>query len=535
MLATSDSSVLVPGLSEPALSRAGLSLESFRDGVQSGRIQRVLVAPDTADLTASELHGLCERVSELALRVPSVELRVEPSGTPTDPWVAAALGAPDAPLFERGVLDTAERATAVLARLGERWRALHGDSPDPDLEILCRQLDDAPRRAVFRMLREAWLGRAPGWPHGPRARDAALASAVDFLGEHGKWVKRFRQFTYDGVRRMVVIPTWQCELRCSYCFIPKQDGREMPLRTMERSIDMLLTTDRDEVLLQFFGGEAALAWDSVQRGVAYGLEAAERAGKEISFVLSSNGWSLDEEKLAWLAPRKVRLELSLDGSRWTQERYRPSRWKGESSYDHSIVSHRQEIFDSGIEQYVIMVVHPTNVENLYENFFHIIDLGFRHLQINNMLGRVWKPHELKTWAEQLHLIGQELRRRWDRGEEVEFINMRHKPMAMRLNGEVTVDHDGVIYGGNGFLHETEHKAKFAVAHLDDLTGVDRYWIDATANDFLLDWSYRPKITANNLEVGKVMASLVKWLTGLGYSAEGRRAPADPGQAPAAAP
>jgi hypothetical protein len=121
----------------------------------------------------------------------------------------------------------------------------------------------------------------------------------------------------------------------------------------------------------------------------------------------------------------------------------------------------------------------------------------------------------------LHTIGKELMRRWAAGEQLEFINMNHQPLAMRLNGEVTVDWDGTIYGGNAFLHETEHKQLFVVGHLDDHTNIDRYWIDATDNNFLLDWSYRPKVTANNVEVGKVMASFIKWMRGQGYGPAGK--------------
>ena len=103
---------------------------------------------------------------------------------------------------------------------------------------------------------------------------------------------------------------------------------------------------------------------------------------------------------------------------------------------------------------------------------------------------------------------------------LEFINMRHRPNPMRLNGEVTVDWDGTIYGGNGFLHETEHKDKFVMSHLDAYTNIDRYWMDATDNNFLLDWSYRRKVTENNIEVGKIMASFCTWMRKRGIEASG---------------
>lgn len=432
-----------------------------------------------------------------------------------DPWIQAA--------FAPGVIVADDRYTRSLTNLYAAWRAHLGTLPADEArahEIRVRQLDDGFRVAVFEALRRSWLESDPAWPLGQLSKEDGLEMAESLLGERERWLKFFRQYTYDNTRRMVVIPTWQCELRCSYCFIPKQDGRVMSAETMRRSVDMLMSTTQPELILQFFGGEALLEWERVQEGIAYGTERAEALGKRISFVVSSNGWSLDEAKLSWMAQYPVRMELSLDGDRTTQDRYRTSRWPDQKSYDHSIATHRDAILASGIPHWVIMVVHPTDVDNMPANFFHIADLGFKRIQINNMLGRMWKPEELQSFARGLHAIGQELKVRWARGEQLEFINMNNRPMAMRLNGEVTIDHDGVIFGGNGFLHETEHKAQFAVAHLDDLTNVDRYWIDATDNNFLLDWSYKPKVTQNNIEVGKVMTSFIKWMNREGFGATG---------------
>ena len=84
-------------------------------------------------------------------------------------------------------------------------------------------------------------------------------------------------------------------------------------------------------------------------------------------------------------------------------------------------------------------------------------------------------------------------------------------MPIRLNGEITVDWDGTIYGGNAFLHETEHKQKFVIGHLDDLASFDRYWLDSPTNDYLLDWSYPPDVTKNNLDVGRIFKSFHQWM------------------------
>ena len=53
----------------------------------------------------------------------------------------------------------------------------------------------------------------------------------------------------------------------------------MTLRTLERSIDMLLASDRPKVMLQFFGGEALIEWDLVWHGITYGREQAKHWGE----------------------------------------------------------------------------------------------------------------------------------------------------------------------------------------------------------------------------------------------------------------
>ena len=144
-------------------------------------------------------------------------------------------------------------------------------------------------------------------------------------------------------------------------------------------------------------------------------------------------------------------------------------------------------------------------------FFHIADLGDKQIQINFALGFVWTEAEQRAFASALHQIGVELLKRRAQGDSLQLINALEAPMPMRLNGEVTVDFDGTVYGGNGFLHETEHKARFVEGHLDQATHFDRHWLDIPANDVLLEWSYPAEVTENNLAVGAVFTSFVRWI------------------------
>lgn len=430
---------------------------------------------------------------------------------PGDPWVADAV--------DQGFLTDDALYAGSLERLRAIVGARHGRIEDGEErregERMLRRLDDARRRLVFDLLRQARRGGQgrpdPEWPGPPPEAAHALGTAEALLGPRDSWLPAFARFASQEPPRLVVIPTWQCELRCRYCYIPKQDGRVMSPETLERSIDLLLSSDRPELILQFFGGEALLEWDLVQRAVTYGAAQARRLGRRLQFILSSNGFSLTAEKLAWLKGHDVKLELSLDGDRDTQNRFRRALKRGEDSYDHGIAPRAGIILESGLPYDVIMVVHPANVDKMPANFFHVASLGFERIQINFALGSTWTPEQKARFASGLHEIGGELRRRWQAGERLMMVNLEGKPMPIRLNGEVTVDWDGTVYGGNAFLHETEHKDKFVVGHLDDARCFDRYWMDAPSNDFLLCWSYKEDVTKNNLAVGRIMTSFMAWM------------------------
>ena len=432
---------------------------------------------------------------------------------PGDPWISAAQDAAEG-------LVPLEALAAVWAR----WRLLLDEATGEEKllgERLVRRIDDAKRRVLFAYLEST--------RHGPKdtpLEAAALALLEHELGPVDQWLNAFRRATSKRLSRAVLIPTWECELRCNYCWIPKQSGREMPMETVRRSVDMLLSSDNEHVNLQFFGGEALIEYERVKYAIEYSWRRAHELGKRIDYVVSSNGWSLHGERLEFLAQYPVKLELSLDGDPKTQVTYRRSNVEGEDSYTHSIAEHAEAIVASGLPNEVIMVVQPRTVPKLCDNYFHIMDMGFTRVQINFSLGIRWAERHKKSFAEQLHKIGIELRRRWQEGSDVMMVNLENPPMPVRLNGEIHVDWDGKVYGSNGFLFESvlfdrEHMKEFQLGHLDDLCGFDRYWMDAPSNDYLLEETYDEAMTKNNLAIGAIFTSFLKWMQKDGIGPDAR--------------
>jgi hypothetical protein len=474
---------------------------------------RYPIVPHLVSYFPSQTHKLKQRRGEthtLALRRlaqvpghPELDYPFVDHDVPQDPWVACVV--------EADLLRDGGCYTAALARLRELWlerlRTLPAGPERERGERLVRLCDDAPRLLALELVgaeRDAHRGD-------DQRLAAAVAAAESVLGPRDRWLAKLKRHRHQEVPRLVVIPTWQCELRCRYCYIPKQDGRVMSRRTLERAVDMLLSSRRPRVMLQYFGGEALLEYELVQHGIEYGSAQARALGKDITFVLSTNGWSLDEDKLRWLARHPVKLELSLDGDPEVQNKFRPALLKGEDSYHNGIAPRTAAILRSGLRHDVIMVVHPQAAERLSKSFFHVAGLGFRRIQVNFALGPVWTVDQQRAFARELHAIGAELRRRAVAGAPVTMVNLENGPLPIRLNAEITVDFDGTVYGGNAFLHETEHKQKFVMGHLDDLAGFDRYWLDAPSNDELLAWSYPADVTRNNLAVGGIMTSFLRWM------------------------
>ncbi len=424
---------------------------------------------------------------------------------PGDPWTQAAVAG--------GYFTDDKLYTGSFERLAEIWKARLATIDDEDErrrgEGLVRRIDNAARSLAFEALEEVRNAGREGESTSLEAQRRALTTTV--VGAEDEWIRAFQRYTSETVPRLVVIPTWQCEHRCSYCYVPKQDGRVMSTDVLDRAIDLLLSSRRSKLMLQFFGGEALLEQDLVRYGIEQGQSRARALGKELQFLVSSNGWKIDEATLAWLAQHSVRLELSLDGDPETQREFRAARDAGQDSYARGIAPHVEAINTSGLPYDVIMVSHPLNVHRLAHNFFHIANLGFERIQINFALGQIWTAEHKKMFAQQLHAIGLELRERQGRGDRTVLVNLENRPMPVRLNGEITVDWDGTVYGGNGFLSETEHKERFVLGHLRDLASFDRYWLDTFPNSYLLQWSYPPEIMKNNLQVGAILTSFLKWM------------------------
>lgn len=418
---------------------------------------------------------------------------------PLDPDVDAAVAARDRWFGDGWTADAPAKGL-------ERWlRDRLAEVAEPGrrrtLQRAVRRLGGIRKRLVLRGIARARSGELP------RAVARRYWEAATGLGPAVDVVREARAVLETGDPRLVVIPTRDCSLRCTYCPSDKRPGCEMDAETLDAATELLLSTDEPSAILQFFGGEALLRRDWVLAGIPRALAAAQRVGKRLGVILSTNGGALDPDLLSVLEPWPVKIELSLDGDPGVQNRHRRPREAGGDSYAF-VPRVADALIGSGIDHEVIMVVTPETVPRLADSFAHVVGLGFRRIQVNYALAERWSVRAKEALAAGLRGIEE----RFFAGDDlpgVEWINLRSFRHPMLLNGEITVDFDGTLHFGNGFLIRTADPDAFRAGHLDDLAPFDRYAALRPDNAHLIRHTYPPEVVRNNLQVGRIYGSFVR--------------------------
>ncbi|MFH1438169.1 MAG: radical SAM protein [Pseudomonadota bacterium] len=371
-----------------------------------------------------------------------------------------------------------------------------------DARLAVRRLSSAARLVVYDGIRQSRERKLP------KRVGARVRAAARLFGSAGGIVSEVRRHIEVGDPRLVLIPTRDCSLRCRYCPMTKEEGKLMSIETAVRALELLLSSTRPSVILQFFGGEALLRRDFVLEVMARAQAMAARAGKKLGFIISTNGVSLDRELIGLFRAMPVKVEVSIDGTREVQLANRVGRDPAVNSYD-LIRAVTPALLESSIPHDAIMVVTPGTVGRLLESFAHVVDLGYRKVQVNHALGVRWTDEKKKLFAGQLFGIEKKFFGRSARPNGIEFVDLWSLRRPMLLNCEITVDFDGAIYFGNGFLVSSSTPGAFDAGRLDELESFDAYSVRRPDNDYLLEHTYPEGITKNNLQVGRIFASFVR--------------------------
>ena len=144
------------------------------------------------------------------------------------------------------------------------------------------------------------------------------------------------------LREFVFKVASRCNLACDYCYVytgPDQTWRQRPTRMRPASIDAAAMRigeharahQLDHVLVALHGGEPLIAGLEVVKHVITAVREAVPSGTHVDLIVQTNGVLLDHAFLELFTRHRVRIGISLDGTRQANERHRYHA-DGRSSY-----------------------------------------------------------------------------------------------------------------------------------------------------------------------------------------------------------
>ena len=360
-------------------------------------------------------------------------------------------------------------------------------------------------------------------------KDKVLYSSDDY--------KRFADIAVKApIKAMCLHVSHDCDLRCRYCFASTGDfgtGRKiMTPETGRKAIDFLIekSKGRQNLELDFFGGEPLMAWETIKATVDYARSVEKQHGKNFRFTVTTNGMLLDDEKIDYINREMSNCVLSLDGRKEVNDNIRVTKG-GKGSYDLIVPRYKKLVAgrtNPGRTDYYVRGTFTKFNLDFVEDVLHIAELGFDQLSVEPVSAPADKPYAITE--EELPKIYEQYDRLYGiMAESVEktgkkpfnffhyMIDLNQGPCAVkRLRGcgcgneYVAVTPDGDIYPchqfvgledwkmGNIYTGDVDQKIAdyFAKTHIYSKEGCEDCWArfycsgGCNANGFIYEGDVR---------------------------------------------
>jgi len=167
--------------------------------------------------------------------------------------------------------------------------------------------------------------------------------------------------------KLVLIPTYGCNLRCPYCYQGQEknpirmgeSGADRVLNFMESEIAKLCASNSvDSIDVNFFGGEPLLDKDGVVRFCDGAAMLAERMHLPIRFDMTTNFTLLDKRIEDLIRRREMFVQVTIDGPQELHDKRRMSA-NGEGSYS-KIIGNLRQMHEDGLTKYVHLRINVDN-------------------------------------------------------------------------------------------------------------------------------------------------------------------------------
>lgn len=302
--------------------------------------------------------------------------------------------------------------------------------------------------------------------------DNKLLYSDDVYGDYSKTVVE------SPIKAMCLHISHDCNLRCKYCFASTGDfgkGRKlMPFEVGKAAIDFLLekSVGRENLEVDFFGGEPLMNFDVVKQIVEYARSKEEKYHKNFRFTITTNGMLLDDDTIDYINKEMYNVVLSIDGRKEVNDRMRV-RVDGSGCYDRILPKFKKLVDGRGDKEYYVRGTYTKYNLDFSEDVMHLYEAGFDEISVEPVIE---SPEEAYAITEEdLDQIYAEYDKLVDRigairknGKHINFfhfmIDLDQGPCVIkRLRGcgsgneYVSITPDGDIYPCHQFVGHDEYK------------------------------------------------------------------------------
>lgn len=269
-----------------------------------------------------------------------------------------------------------------------------------------------------------------------------------------------------------------CNLRCPYCFA--KDGTYntpkdyMTFEVGAAAIDFLIekSKNRQNLEVDFFGGEPLMNMGVVKRIVEYANEKVKEAGKSIHFTMTTNGVLLSEENRRWLNDNMFNVVISIDGRPEVHDKLRVT--PNHKGCQALVLENAKEFRKiRGDKSYYIRGTFTANNLDFSKDVLYLNDEGFDQISVEPVVlpqsdPLAIKEEDMDKVLDEYDVLAKEYIKRRKTDKWFNFfhfmIDLKQGPCVYkRLRGcgagneYVAVTPTGDIYPCHQFAGQTEYK------------------------------------------------------------------------------
>lgn len=280
------------------------------------------------------------------------------------------------------------------------------------------------------------------------------------------------------VKAMCLHIAHDCNLRCKYCFASTGDfgeGRKlMSYETGKKAIDFLLekSGDRENLELDFFGGEPLMNFEVVKQIVKYARSKEKEYGKRFRFTITTNGVLLDDDKIDFINKEMSNVVLSTDGRKEVNDRVR-RRVDGTGCYDTIMPKFKKLVDQRGDKDYYVRGTFTKYNLDFSNDVFSLYEAGFDQISVEPVVCDAKEDYaitegDLPEVFKEYETLAARILEAEKQGKKFNFfhfmLDLNQGPCAIkRLRGcgcgneYVAVTPDGDIYPCHQFVGHPEYK------------------------------------------------------------------------------